>query len=401
MAEPRTAQAANAAARAGRANRTVWRISTPVRADWQAKVEALGLIWHTANAAPYWSEGVAYRFTPAEIDEVRAATRAVYELFLEAGQYVVDKALFGRFGVPEDLAPLIADAWRTEPPALNYGRFDFGYDGCSPPKLFEFNCDTPTSLLEAAVVQWQWKTEVFPNSGQYNDIHDLLVAKWRDLAPYLAPGPVHFAHAREASGEDAVTTAYLMDTAREAGLATSRLFVSDIGHADTRFFDLQSREIRTLFKLYPWEWLAAEPFARHLPSNRGRTLWIEPIWKMIWSNKAILPILWDLFPRHPNLLWATRETPTATSYVKKPILSREGANVHVVREGVEIAVKDGRYGDAPCVYQGLYDLPNFDGARPVVGAWIVDGEPAGLGVREDGLITGNLSRFVPHIVGDG
>src|SRR5262249_41916174 len=153
--------------------------------------------------------------------------------------------------------------------------------------------------------------------------------------------------------------------------------------------DLDNREIRTLYHLYPWEWLVNEPFGRFILENQGRTVWIEPIWKMIWSNKAILPILWDLYPRHPNLLWASAEKPTGASYVKKPALAREGANVVVVRDGIEVASRDGRYGDGPVIYQGLFDLPDFDGARPVVGSWIVDGAPAGMGIREDGLITGN------------
>lgn len=112
----------------------------------------------------------------------------------------------------------------------------------------------------------------------------------------------------------------------------------------------------------------------------------------------ILPILWNLYPRHPNLLWATRDAPASDSYVRKPVLAREGANVRIVKEGREIAATDGAYSEGRAIYQGLFDLPDFDGARPVIGSWSVDGEPAGMGVREDGLITGNLSRFVPHII---
>jgi glutathionylspermidine synthase len=376
------------------------RLDIAPRPGWRRKVEALGLVWHTASGAPYWNESACYRFRPAEIATLEQATRDLYRLFLAAGQYVVDQRLFSRFGIPAWCEPLIIEAWKAEPPALNYGRFDLGFDGRSPPKLFEFNCDTPTSLLEAAVVQWAWKEEAFPDAGQFNDLHDRLVAKWRDIAPLLAPGaPVHFSHAKEGSGEDAVTTAYLMDTAREAGLATQALLVSDIGWDGRRFVDLARREIRTLYHLYPWEWLVKEPFGRHLPATQGRTLWIEPIWKMIWSNKAILPILWDLHPRHPNLLWASAEAPASDSHVRKPILSREGGNVRIVRHGREVAHRDGPYAQSPVIYQGLYDLPDFAGNRPVVGGWIVDGAPAGIGVREDGLITGNLSRFVPHIVG--
>jgi glutathionylspermidine synthase len=370
------------------------------RPDWAAKVEQLGLVWHTASGAPYWNEGACYSFTSAEIDDIEGATRTLYSMFLEAGEYVVKHQLYDRFAIPDWCQPLIAEAWKSEPPALNYGRFDLGYDGRGPPKLFEFNCDTPTSLLEAAVIQWAWKEEVFPHQDQFNSLHDQLVAKWRDIGPYLAPHtPIHFAHARESTGEEAVTTAYLMDTARAAGIATQDILISDIGWDGRRFVDLERREIRTLYHLYPWEWLVKEPFGRHLIDTRDRTLWIEPIWKMIWSNKAILPILWDLFPRHANLLWATRDKPASDSFAMKPILAREGANIRLVRGGREIAAKDGAYASAPVIYQGLYDLPDFEGARPVIGSWIVDGEPAGIGVREDGLITGNLARFAPHVMG--
>jgi glutathionylspermidine synthase len=377
----------------------VQRLTLAPRPDWTAKVEALGLIWHSAGGAPYWNEAAAYSFTLDEIGQIERATADLYDLYLQAGAYVVDKRLFGRFGIPQWCWPLIADAWAAEPPALNYGRFDLGYDGRSPPRLFEFNCDTPTALLEAAVVQWQWKEEVFPRLDQYNSLHDKLVAKWRDIAPYLASPVVHFSHAREATGEDAVTTAYLADTATKAGLQARMIAIGDIGWAEGRFWDLEPVEIRTLQHLYPWEWLVHEPFGRNIVENQGRTAWIEPIWKMIWSNKAMLPILWDLFPRHPNLLWASAEGPAADSYVEKPILSREGANVRVVRDGLEVAAKDGPYVEAPVIWQGLFDVPAFeDGARPVLGAWIVDGAPAGMGIREDGLITGNLSRFVPHVI---
>lgn len=368
------------------------------RPNWQARVEEDGLIWHTAHDARYWEEGAYYSFTPAEIDEIEEATRELYGLFLAAGQYVVDRGLFERFGIPAWCWPLITASWNAEPPALNYGRFDLGYDGHSPPKLFEFNCDTPTSLLESAVIQWRWKEEVFPARDQFNSLHDKLVAKWSDIAPYLAAEPVYFAHMADAAGEDTVTTAYLMDTAREAGLNVDGILMADLGLTkDGRFVDLQNQEIRTVYKLYPWEWMVGETFGPALAEN-DRTLWIEPIWKMIWSNKAILPILWDMAPRHPNLLWASYDQVASPNYVQKPILSREGANVQIFRNGAALAHRDGAYGASPTIYQGLYDLPDFAGNRPVVGSWVVDGEPAGVGIREDGLITGNLSRFTPHII---
>ena len=124
---------------------------------------------------------------------------------------------------------------------------------------------------------------------------------------------------------------------------------------------------------------------------------IEPIWKLIWSNKAMLPILWELFPGHPNLLWAGAQPPASGDYVRKPVLAREGANVTLVQGGVVAGATGGRYGDGPTVCQAAYRLRAFDGRYPVIGAWVVGGQAAGMGVREGALlITDNSSLASPR-----
>ena len=371
------------------------------RADWQTKVEALGLVWHTTPAGPYWDESAAYVFERREIDAIERATAELYRLLLQAGQAVIDRDLFPRFGIPGWCSALIAEAWEAEPPALNYGRFDLGYDGSGPPKLFEFNGDTPTSLLEAAVVQWAWKEEVAPADDQFNALHDKLAAKWREIAPLLG-SPVHFLHVADAAGEDSVTTAYHRDLAEQAGVRTLALTMGEVGwDSDARrFVGLENEPIGAAFHLYPWEWLVNEAFAANIAESLAETVWIEPIWKMIWSNKAILPILWELNPGHPNLLEAHEDSARfgLRAHVRKPKLAREGANVQLWRQGRVIAETTGDYGHEGAIAQALYDIPDFGAGQPVLGAWIVDGEPAGLGVREGGLITDNTARFVPHVI---
>lgn len=372
------------------------RLPLTPRPDWQARVEALGLVWHTADDRPYWNEAACYRFERREIREIERATEELYALCLKAGQHIVDHDLFHRFGIPDFAVPLIRKAWDEEPPALNYGRFDLGYDGVSPPKMFEFNCDTPTSLLEAAVIQWDWLEAVFPGRDQFNSLHDRLIARWREIAPRL-PSPVHFTWSEEGAAEDAVTVAYMRDVAREGGVASVALPIDAIGWNGRRFIDASDAPINALFHLYPWEWLVHEAYGEKIVHSP--TLWIEPIWKMIWSNKALLPILWELFSDHPNLLKASFE-PLTGDHVRKPILAREGANISVVKGGREVEATGGDYGTEGCVWQSLYDLPDFDGQRPVIGSWVVDGAPAGMGIREAGLITGNTARFTPHVIVD-
>ena len=369
------------------------------RVDWQQRVEALGLVWHTVEGLPYWDESACYRFTLAEIETIERASADLYEMFLAAGQHVLDHDLLGDFGIPDFCHEAIHKTWDGEPAALNFGRFDLGFDGSGPPKLFEFNCDTPTSLIEAAVIQWDWKEAVFPERDQYNSLHDKLIAKWRDIAPPPGSSALYLAHVADAAGEDSVTTAYLADTARAAGIDTRLIEIKDLGwdKAGRRFVDFDNMPVDAIFHLYPWEWLVNEPFGREVIESLNSTLWIEPIWKMLWSNKAILAVLWELYPGHPNLLEASR-SPLSGDHVRKPLLAREGANVTIVKGGATLAETAGDYGEEGYVYQRLFDLPGSGDRRPVIGAWIVDGAPAGMGIREDGPITGNTARFVPHII---
>lgn len=140
------------------------RLAVQPRSGWQSKVESLGLIWHTINGQPYWNESASYHFSAREINEIEAATAELYRISMEAPQYVIDENLFTRLGVPQLIVPLIVQTWNDGPPALNHGRFDLGYDGESPPKLFEYNRDTPICMLETAVAQWHWKERGLPKS---------------------------------------------------------------------------------------------------------------------------------------------------------------------------------------------------------------------------------------------
>ena len=124
---------------------------------------------------------------------------------------------------------------------------------------------------------------------------------------------------------------------------------------------------------------------------------------MLLSNKAILPVLWKLFPGHPQLLECHFDHPASmTSYAVKPLLSREGANVTLVENDHIISQTAGEYGEEGFIYQQLQKLPAFDGNHPVIGSWIIGGNPAGIGIRETkALVTDNFSRFVPHLIERG
>src|SRR4026208_569473 len=106
------------------------RHSVAPRQGWQSTVEAQGLIWHSDADGPYWDESAYYSFSTAEIEMFEAASETLYELLLKAGDKIVsDPEIMEVFGIPSYCHRAIKAAWRDEPPSLNYGRFDLGYNG--------------------------------------------------------------------------------------------------------------------------------------------------------------------------------------------------------------------------------------------------------------------------------
>ena len=361
------------------------------RPAYAEKLESIGLSYHALD--DYWKEDACYRFTAAEVDEIEAATEELQQLCLRAVQYVIDRNRFADLGIPPPFWQPIRDSFARRDFHL-YGRFDFAYDGNSPPKLLEYNADTPTSLLEAAVAQWYWLEEKFPKADQFNSLHERLVDRWKQFDGGVKT--IHFASLAE-NEEDWVCATYLMDTAAQAGFEVKHLYVEDIGWSEALrcFVDLEDQPIEAMFKLYPWEFMMREDFGANVV--RSRTRFVEPLWKAVLSCKGILPILWEMHPYHPNLLAAHFRPGMLSSYAKKPLYSREGANIELVEHGKTIAIDDGPYGAEGHVYQALRKLTPHDGRYPVVGSWVVGDRAAGMGIREDAQpITTNKSSFVPH-----
>ncbi|MGY0018182.1 glutathionylspermidine synthase family protein [Streptomyces sp. YJ-C3] len=390
------------------------------RDGWQQTVEEQGLIYPLTrypddSLRPYWDESAYYEFSLPEVEALEEVVEELHGMCLAAAEHLVTQDRLADLGITDPrLASLVRESWRRrdELPSV-YGRFDLHYDGRTggPAKLLEYNADTPTSLVEAASPQWFWMEERFPGADQWNSLHERLVDAWKKQAALLPPGsPLHFAHSAEDElGEDLMTVAYLRETAEQAGLDTESISVEDIGWdpLSRRFVDKKLRFIRSCFKLYPWEWLTTDRFAPYVldtldnGGGTGTTLWIEPAWKMLLSNKALLAVLWELFPGHPNLLPAyldgPRELARTTGYVAKPLLGREGAGVTLHEPGRSPTETTPR--EEACCYQELSLLPDFDGNRVVLGAWVVENEAAGLGIRESsGPITDEYARFLPHVI---
>ncbi|CAK0755421.1 putative acid--amine ligase YgiC [uncultured Gammaproteobacteria bacterium] len=395
------------------------------RSDWQDTAARHGFDYHTIDGLPYWVEDACYVFTLDQIErDLERPTNELMAMCLEVVERAHrDDEILASLRIPEPWWPLIRDTWERGDKDL-YARMDLAYDGQGPAKLLEINGDTPTALYEAAFFQWLWLEQAIErgligaNSDQFNSLQEALIDGFATIGrgygpqagPFLGGRLLHLTCVAD-HAEDLGNVRYLQDCASQAGLATELIFLEDIGVDGLgRLTDLEDRVIEVLFKLYPWEFLIEEEYGIHLRGPWAPQM-IEPAWKMVLSNKGVLPWLWWMFPGHPNLLpacfaeqAAARAEEIGPRYVIKPLLSREGANIRLIDPelpagGLEVK---GPYGAEGTIVQTCRSLPIFrdgrgQGQYPVIGSWVVAGRACGIGIREDdGLITRDSSRFLPH-----
>ncbi|WP_125773796.1 glutathionylspermidine synthase family protein [Antribacter gilvus] len=403
-------------------------LSVP-RTGWRDVVAQQGLVYveSPGSPGPCWDESACYTLTLAEVEALEEVTEELHDLCLRAARHVVRQGRLAELGVPEWAHDAVVASFDRDEPSL-VGRFDLRYDGVRPAKLLEYNADTPTSLVEAAIVQWYWLQDTHPHLDQWNSLHERLVERWRAVGTASGVGPVHFAWADDNHGEDLMNTSYHAETAVEAGLDVRIVPLHLLGWDGRRFVDDGDEPVDLCFKLYPWEWMLEEPYGRLALDPATPTRWVEPLWKVVLSNKALLAVLWELHPGHPNLLPAYLDGPRDLDrWVTKPLMGREGAGVtfsdrRTVPPTPAWGPPPGQHLPRPAdlpgpqapytpptleglvVYQEADELPRFGGRHVVLGSWVVAdaggvGRAAGCGFREsDGPVTDAGARFVPHVI---
>ena len=381
------------------------RVPLEPRPGWQQIAEQHGFHFHHVDGDIYWDESACYALSLEEIESgLEDPAQELADMCLDlAADIINSEELLEALAIPRAFWDMARDSWQRNEPSL-YGRFDFAFDGKSPAKLYEYNADTPTALYEAAYFQWVWLEDLIRSgtlpegSDQFNSIHERMV---ETFSSFQVPGVMHFASMKDTE-EDRATVEYILDCAAQAGIPGKQIYMEDIGvDGQGLFIDPDNAPIHWLFKLYPWEFMWKDGFGQYL--SKSDTTFVEPAWKMVLSNKGMLPLLWERHPGHPNLLpsWFHNpvQAPPVKDYILKPLLSREGANIYVFKDHKQVFATGGVYGDEGFIGQELCTPPYVDGHGPICGVWIVGGKSCGLGIREDkSPITSNLSRFIPHYI---
>lgn len=362
------------------------------------------------DTLPYLThEVVQVREKEAEV--YATAALQLYEMLVEAGQHVIDNNLFPQLGIPANLVKMIRLTWEDDRNLHLYGRFDLsgGLNG-EQVKLIEFNADTATCIPETAVVQWaQLLANGLSDKKQFNTLYESLTKNFRrlrelnrDLEPtMLISGIQDFP-------EDDANLAVLGEAAREAGFDVDYRYINDVDFSPDEGIFVENPEggffrFNFWFKLVPWEYIALdEPkladILTQITESRKAVI-INPAYTLLFQSKAILKVLWELYPYHPLLLETIDQPFAHKKSVEKVIFGREGANVRILDpSGEVINQEDGDYSEHPKIYQEYTplhrDASNNHYQAGVFFAW----EPCGLGYRRGGPIIGNTSQFVGHIV---
>ena len=386
---------------------------TPLRPLNAQELESMGLQWHTDLDSTPYIEPEMVEVSQAECEAFYDAGNELYEMFCEAGEYVIKNNLFFELDIPVSLIPMIKQSWEDEVHWHLYGRFDFagGIDG-KPIKLLEFNADTPTMLYESAVIQWAMlKANHLDENAQFNNIYQALADNFKRMITLgddisrldeMYEGWKILFSSVSGSAEEERTTLYLKEIAQSVGFETEFAYIQDISFSETQGVFYNDENYEFLFKLLPWESIAIdEPelamLMRGIIDNKAG-IFLNPAYTILFQSKRMLKILWDLFPNHPLLLRASFEPLPNTQQVQKVSFGREGANVSILNpQGVALAQNNGSYENFKSVYQEFYELNTHNGMYYQPNVFFAY-ESCGLGFRKGGLILDNYSKFVSHII---
>lgn len=350
-----------------------------------------------------------YLASQTAADELKSATDELHGLFMHATDYVFQhEELLEKFGLPPSIISRLRQSWENRLNQLITSRFDFALSE-NGLKVYEYNCDSASCYMEAGKIQGKWANHLgIKNSTDAGkDLFKNLVTAWQNCE---VDSIVHVL--QDTDAEEDYHALFMKSAIEAAGHECVRV----VGLENLSWnkygtiIDIHGNEVKWVWKTWAWETaldqLRDECENTEQPNTLNAKSWtegksprladvllrkeimvFEPLWTLIPSNKAILPILWSLFPNHPLLLNTSFELTDElknTGYVIKPIVGRCGANIQLIDENKNIiANKEGNFSERDQIYQQLFALPKLNNYYVQVSTFTAAGLYAGAGVRVD------------------
>jgi len=378
-------------------------------------LEELGFVWHTDSDESSYIADELVVLSEDEAEGFANAANELYDMFVEAGEYVIENELFHEIGIPFNLVDIIKKSWESDVHWHLYGRFDFagGING-EPIKLLEFNADTPTALFESAIIQWAMlKQNGLEESSQFNFIYEALLDNFKrvvtlqeDISNFdeLYEGWKFLFSSVKGNSEEENTVRLLQHIATEAGYDTEFGYIDEVEFDDSGIY-YNEEKYEFWFKLIPWEDIAIEEsdlamLLSKIIENQEAIIF-NPAYTLMFQSKGFLKILWDLYPNHPLLLESSFEPLEAKKQVRKPFFGREGGDVAIINANGEIELENKDvYGNHKMLYQEYIELPTDKSGNSYQAGVFYAWEACGVGFRRGGKILNNMSKFVGHIIAE-
>ncbi len=376
-------------------------------------LEEIGFNWHTDEDGTKYVSNQLVCVTSQEAEAYYEAANTIYDMYVEAAEYVIENNLFFEIGIPFNLVDIIKKSWENDVHWHIYGRFDFagGIDG-KPIKLIEFNADTPTSLFESALLQWTLlKHNEMDESLQFNNIYEAIQENFKRLITLFDDtdtfderydGWKILFSSIEGNDEEETTTKLLQQIATDAGFNTHFEYLHEVQFGEEGIYDGEDNNYEYWFKLFPWEDIAVEEgeLATKLLDimNEQQAIILNPAYTLLFQSKGMLKILSDLFPDSPYLLKTSFE-PLHVKHVEKRMFGREGANTKIISSnGAVLEECDGEYDNYKPVYQEYVELNQDEKGESYQAGVFFAYEACGLSYRRGGKILDNMSKFVGHVL---
>jgi len=380
----------------------------------QAVLDNIGFEWHTDLDGTNYIADELVEVSEQDAEAYYEAVNSIYEMFIEAGDYVIENNLFHELGIPFNLVDVIKESWEADPHWHLYGRFDLagGIDG-KPIKLIEFNADTPTGVFETSVIQWaSLKANNLDEEAQFNNVYQTISDNFKRLImlnddienfkEHYQGWKILFSSYR-GSLEDEMTTRLLQSMANDAGFTTGFEYLENVEFSEEGIFNSKGEQFEYWFKLYPWENIGFEEpkLATILDGiiRDRKAIILNPPYTLLFQSKGIMKVLYDLFPDSPYLLKTSFEPLQGVPYIEKRVFGREGANTKIVDiDGNTIEETDGEYDNYGKIYQEFVDFPQNEKGELYQAGVFFAYEGCGLAFRKGGKILNNTSKFVGHII---
>lgn len=377
-------------------------------------LEEIGLDWHTDKDGTHYISDEIVEVSQAEADAYYEATNAIYDMYVEAAEYVIENNLFFELGIPFNLIDTIKKSWESDVHWHIYGRFDLsgGIDG-KPIKLIEFNADTPTALFESALLQWGiLKHNNMDEDKQFNTIYESISTNFKRLITlfddteqfdeYYEGWKILFSSISNNAEEEA-TVRLLQQMATDAGFVTAFEYLENVHFDENGIYDADENSYEYWFKLYPWEDIATdEPeLATTLTTimQNQNAIILNPAYTLLFQSKGMMKILCDLFPDSPYLLQTSFEPLEGVKQVEKTVFGREGANTKIIETDGSVSQSlDGVYDNYKKVYQEYVEFAKDSEGRKYQAGVFFAYEACGLSFRRGGEIMDNMSKFVAHTI---